>query len=96
VLTTGLTIIYYCLLCRVFNPLLSFSPTTLKDTLVKDVILSPPFLYKALALSLVISIPSDNYSISSTQALRLKEELKGVTISNTDVTITTLGKIYLR
>jgi hypothetical protein len=95
VLTIGLTIVYYRLLCRVFNSLLSFSPTALKATLAKDAILSP-FFHKALALSPAIRIPSDSYGISSTRALQLKKELKGVTISNTNATITTLGKIYLR
>jgi hypothetical protein len=96
VLAIGLTIVYYRLLCRVFNSLLSFSPTALKATLAKDVMLSPPFFYKALALSPAIRIPSDSHGISSTRALQLKEELKGVTISNTDATITALGKICLR
>jgi hypothetical protein len=96
VLATGLTIVYHRLLCRAFNPLLSFSPTALKATLAKDAMLSPPFLHKALALSPAIRIPSDGYGISSTQALQLKEELKGVTISNTDATITASGKICLR
>jgi hypothetical protein len=96
VLAIGLTIVYYRLLCRVFNSLLSFSPTALNTTLAKNVMLSLPFLYKALVLSPAIRIPSNSYSISSTRALQLKEELKGVTISNTDATITALGKIYLR
>jgi hypothetical protein len=66
VLPIGLTIVYYRLLYRVFNFLLSFSSTALKATLTKDVMLSPPFFYKALVLSLAIYIPSNSYSISST------------------------------
>jgi hypothetical protein len=65
ILATGLTVVYYYLLCRAFDPLLSFSPTALKDILAKDLALSPPFLYKALASSPTISIPRDNYRISS-------------------------------
>ena len=66
VLATGLTVVYHRLLCRAFNPLLSFSPTALKATLAKDALLSPPFLHKALASSPAIRIPSDGHSISST------------------------------
>jgi hypothetical protein len=96
VLATGLTVVYHRLLCRAFNPLLSFSPTALKDTLAKDATLSPPFLHKALSSSPAISIPSDSHGVSSTRALQLKEELRGVTISDTDATITASGKICLR
>jgi hypothetical protein len=93
---TGLTVVYHHLLCRAFDPLLSFSPTALKDTLAKDSALSPPFLHKALASSPTISIPRDDHRISSARALQLKEELKGVHISDTDATITRSGKICLR
>jgi hypothetical protein len=96
VFAIGLTIVYYYLLCRAFNLLLSFFPTALKDTLAKDSALSPPFLYKALALSLTISIPRDDYGIGSTRALQLKAELKGVNISNTDAIINGLGNICLK
>jgi hypothetical protein len=96
VIATGLTVVYHRLLCRAFNPLLSFSPTSIKATLAKDAMLSPPFLHKALASSPAIRIPSDGHGISSTRALQLKEELKGVTVSDTDATITASGKICLR
>lgn len=36
VLATGLTAVYHRLLCRAFNPLLSFSPTALRDALTQD------------------------------------------------------------
>ncbi|KAJ6265123.1 hypothetical protein PSV08DRAFT_375477 [Bipolaris maydis] len=94
-LATGLTMIYYRLLCRVFNPLLSFSPTALDENLAKETIPSPPFLHKALTLILVVRILGDGYGISSARALQLREELKGVAISNTDATITASGKIFL-
>jgi len=96
VLTTGLTVVYHRLLCRAFNPLLSFSPTALKDALAKDATPSPIFLHKALRSSPVISIPKDSHGISSTRALQLREELKDVTISDSDATITMSGKIQLR
>ena len=95
-LTIGLIIIYYRLLYRVFNLLLSYFSTTLKDALVKDITLSPKFLYKALRLSLAISIPKDSYRIGSTRALQLREDLPDITISDSDATITKSGKIQLR
>ena len=96
VLTTGLTIVYHRLLCRAFNPLLSFSPTALKDVLAKDATPTPIFLHKALGSSPAISIPKDSHGIGSTRALQLREELKDVTVSDSDATITKLGKIQLR
>jgi hypothetical protein len=95
VLATGLTVVYHRLLCRAFNPLLNFSPTALKDTLAKDSVISPPFLHKALASSPAISIPRDDHGISSTRALQLEEELKGVDMSDADATIAGSGKICL-
>jgi hypothetical protein len=89
----------YCissLALQSIQPFVKFFPTALKATLAKDAMLSPPFLHKALASSPAIRIPSDGHGISSTRALRLKEELKGVTISDTDATITASGKICLR
>ncbi|KAE8834152.1 hypothetical protein HRS9122_08232 [Pyrenophora teres f. teres] len=96
VLATGLTIVYHRLLCRAFNPLLSFSPTALKDALAKDATPSPIFLHKALRSSPAISIPKDGYGIGSARALQLREELKDVIISNSDATITEAGKLQLR
>jgi hypothetical protein len=106
VLTTKLTAVYHRLLCRAFNPLLSFSPTALKDALARDTLakdtpakdaaLSPLFLHKALTSTPVIRIPSDNLGLSSARALQLREELKGVTVSNTDAVITASGKIELQ
>ncbi|EMD66414.1 hypothetical protein COCSADRAFT_169357 [Bipolaris sorokiniana ND90Pr] len=92
---TGLTVVYHRLLCRAFDPLLSFSPTALSEGLAKKAMPSPPFLHKALTSIPVISIPSDDHGISSTRGLQLREELKGVVISDTDATITVSGKIYL-
>jgi hypothetical protein len=88
--------VYHRMLCRAFNPLLSFSPTALKDTLAKDTMPSPPFLHKALTSTPAISLPSDDCGLGSARALRLREELKGVTISDTDAAITASGKIQLR
>jgi hypothetical protein len=95
-LAIGLTIVYHRLLCRAFNPLLNFSPTTLKDTLVKDATPSPPFLHKALTSTPAVRIPSDDHELGSARALRLKEELEGVTVSDTDAVVTASGKIQLR
>ncbi|EUC27554.1 hypothetical protein COCCADRAFT_111376, partial [Bipolaris zeicola 26-R-13] len=95
VFATGLTMIYHRLLCRAFNPLLKFSPTALNENLAKETIPSPPFLHKALTSTPVISIPSDGHGISSARALQLREELKGVVISDTDAIITASGKISL-
>ena len=96
VLATGLTVVYHCLLCRAFNPLLRISPIALKDTLAKASVVSPPFLHEALAASPAISIPRDDHGIGSSLALQLKEEIKGLHISDTDATITRSGKICLR
>jgi hypothetical protein len=106
VLTTKLTAVYHRLLCRAFNPLLSSSPTALKDALARDTLAkdtpakdaapSPPFLHKALTSTPVIRIPSDDLRLSSARALQLREELKGVTVSNTDAVVTASGKIELR
>jgi hypothetical protein len=95
-LATGLTVVYHRLLCRAFNPLLSFSPTALKDALAKDATPSPPFLHKALTSTPAVRIPSDNHGLGSTRALRLREELKGVTVSDTDAVVTALCKIQLK
>jgi hypothetical protein len=92
-LAIGLTVVYHRLLCRAFNPLLSFSPTTLKDALAKDTTLSPLFLHKALTLTPAVRIPSDDYGLGSTRALQLREELNSVTVSNADAVVTALGKI---
>jgi hypothetical protein len=101
VLVTGLTAVYHRLLCRAFNPLLSFSPTALKDalardTLAKDATPSPPFLHEALTSTPVVRIPSDDHGLGSARALQLREELKGVTVSDTDAVVTASGKIELR
>ncbi|CAN9218294.1 unnamed protein product, partial [Alternaria alternata] len=99
VLVTGLTAVYHRLLCRAFNPLLSFSPTALKDALAqdtpaedatpaKDATPSPPFLHEALTSTPVVRIPSDDHGLGSARALQLKEELKGVTVSDTDAVVT--------
>ena len=93
---TGLTVIYHRLLCRAFDPLLSFSPTALSESLAEETMPSPPFLHKALTSIPEIRIPSDDHGISSTRALQLREELKGVAISDTDATITASGKIRLK
>lgn len=95
-LAIELTVVYHYLLCRAFNLLLRVSPIALKDTLGKASVISPPFLHKALVSSPAISIPRDNHGIGSTLALQLKEEIKGVNISDTDATITGSGKICLR
>ena len=107
VLATGLTAVYHRLLCRAFNPLLSFSPTALKDALAqdtpaedatpaKDATPSPPFLHEALTSTPVIRIPRDDLGLGSARALQLREELKGVTVSDTDAVVTASGKIELR
>ena len=107
VLATGLTAVYHRLLCRAFNPLLSFSPTALKDALAqdtpaedatpaKDATPSPPFLHEALTSTPVVRIPSDDLGLGSARALQLREELKGVTVSDTDAVVTASGKIELR
>jgi hypothetical protein len=101
VLATGLTVVYHRLLCRAFNPLLSYFPTALKDALAKDALAknatpSPIFLHKALRSSPAISIPKDSHGIGSTRALQLREELPDVTVSDSDATITKSGKIQLR
>ncbi|CAN9376298.1 unnamed protein product [Alternaria alternata] len=107
VLATGLTAVYHRLLFRAFNPLLSFSPTALKDALTqdtpaedatpaKDATPSPPFLHEALTSTPVVRIPSDDHGLGSARALQLREELKGVTVSDTDAVVTASGKIELR
>jgi hypothetical protein len=101
VLATGLTAVYHRLLCRAFNPLLSFSPTALKDALTQDTPAedatpSPPFLHEALTSTPVVRIPSDDHGLGSARALQLREELKGVTVSDTDAVVTASGKIELR
>jgi hypothetical protein len=111
VLATGLTAVYHRLLCRAFNPLLSFSPTALKDALARDTLArdtlakdtpakdatpSPPFLYEALMSTPVVRIPSDDHGLGSARALQLREELKGVIVSDTDAVVTASGKIELR
>jgi hypothetical protein len=107
VLATGLTAVYHRLLCRAFNPLLSFSPTALKDALAqdtpaedatpaKDATPSPLFLHEALTSTPVVRIPSDDLGLGSARALQLREELKGVTVSDTDAVVTASGKIELR
>ncbi|CAN9245446.1 unnamed protein product [Alternaria alternata] len=93
VLATGLTAVYHRLLCRAFNPLLSFSPTALKDALAQDTPAedatpSPPFLHEALTSTPVVRIPSDDHGLGSARALQLREELKGVTVSATDAVVT--------
>ncbi|CAN9211509.1 unnamed protein product [Alternaria alternata] len=98
VLATGLTAVYHRLLCRAFNPLLSFSPTALKDALARDTLAkdtpaedatpSPPFLHEALTSTPVVRIPSDDHGLGSARALQLREELKGVTVSDTDAVVT--------
>ncbi|EMD65816.1 hypothetical protein COCSADRAFT_87177 [Bipolaris sorokiniana ND90Pr] len=93
---TGLTVIYHRLLCRAFNPLISFSPTALNESLAEEAIPPPPFLHKALTSIPVIRIPKDDHGISSARALQLREELKGVAISDTDAIITASGKIRLK
>jgi hypothetical protein len=111
VLATGLTAVYHRLLCRAFNPLLSFSPTALKDALARDTLAkdtpakdtpaedatpSPLFLHEALTSTPVVRIPSDDHGLGSARALQLREELKGVTVSDTDAVVTASGKIELR
>jgi hypothetical protein len=101
VLATGLTAMYHRLLCRAFNPLLSFSSTALKDALAqdtpaKDATPFPPFLHEALTSTPVVRIPSDDLGLGSARALQLREELKGVTVSDTDAVVTASGKIELR
>lgn len=111
VLATGLTAVYHSLLCRAFNPLLSFSPTALKDALARDTLAkdtpakdtpaedatpSPLFLHEALTSTPVVRIPSDDLGLGSARALQLREELKGVTVSDTDAVVTASGKIELR
>jgi hypothetical protein len=101
VLATGLTAVYHRLLCRAFNPLLSFSPTALKDALAqatpgKDATPSSPFLHEALTSTPVVRIPSDDHGLGSARALQLREELKRVTVSDTDAVVTASGKIELR
>jgi hypothetical protein len=111
VLATGLTAVYHRLLCRAFNPLLSFSPTALKDALARDMSAkdtpakdtsaedatpSPLFLHEALTSTPVVRIPSDDHGLGSARALQLKEEPTGVTVSDTDAVVTASGKIELR
>jgi hypothetical protein len=111
VLATGLTAVYHRLLCRAFNPLLSFSPTALKDALARDTLAkdtpakdtpaedatpSPLFLHEALTSTPMVRIPSDDHGLGSARALQLKEELKGATVSDTDAVVTASGKIELR
>ena len=106
VLATGLTAVYHRLLFRAFNPLLSFSPTALKDALARDTLAKdtpakdatppPPFLHEALTSTPVVRIPSDDHGLGSARALQLREELKGVTVSDTDAVVTASGKIELR
>lgn len=111
VLATGLTAVYHRLLCRAFNPLLSFSPTALKDALARDTLAedtpakdtpaedatpSPLFLHEALTSTPVVRIPSDDHGLGSARALQLREELKRVTVSDTDAVVTASGKIELR
>jgi hypothetical protein len=95
-LATGLTIVYHRLLCKAFNPLLSFFPTALKDALAKDATSTPIFIHKAFKSTPAIRIPKDDHGIGSTRALQLREELPSVTVSDLDATITESGKIQLR
>ncbi|KAJ6280863.1 hypothetical protein J3E71DRAFT_178613 [Bipolaris maydis] len=95
-ITTGLTAVYHHLLRRAFDPLLTFSPTALEFPLAEDALSPAPFLHKALTSAPIIRIPSDDCGISSTRVSQLREELKDVTITNTDATITKSGKMRLR
>ncbi|KAJ6201955.1 hypothetical protein J3E72DRAFT_182161 [Bipolaris maydis] len=94
-LATGLTMVYHRLLCKAFNPLLTFSPTALNKNLANKAMPSPLFLHKALTSVPVIRIPSDDHGISTARALQLRDELKSVTISDTDAVMTESGKVYL-
>ncbi|KAL6153207.1 hypothetical protein ACJQWK_11673 [Exserohilum turcicum] len=94
--TTGLIVVYHRLLRRAFDPLLTFFPTALEIPSAEDTAPSVPFLHKALTSAPIIRIPSDNCGISSTRVSQLREELKDVTITDTDATITKSGKMCLR
>ncbi|KAJ6199988.1 hypothetical protein J3E72DRAFT_393450 [Bipolaris maydis] len=94
--TTELIVVYHRLLRRAFDPLLTFFPTALEIPSAEDTAPSVPFLHKALTSAPIIRIPSDNCGISSTQVSQLREELKDVTITDTDATITKSGKMCLR
>jgi len=96
ILATGLTVIYHHLLCKAFNPLLSFSTIALRNTLVKDATPITPFLHTALTLTPAVRIPSDDRGLGSARALQLREELKDVIVSNTDAVVTASGKVHLR
>ncbi|CAN9210718.1 unnamed protein product [Alternaria alternata] len=58
-----------------------------RDTPAKDATPSPPFLHEALTSTPVVRIPSDDHGLGSARALQLREELKGVTVSDTDAVV---------
>jgi hypothetical protein len=92
---TALTAVYYRLLYRAFNRLLYFTPTSAGSELVKSPSSCSFFYYKALRLSIVISLLSDEQGISSTEACQIRQELLGIAVLENRATICLSGKIRL-
>jgi hypothetical protein len=92
---TALTAVYYRLLYRAFNRLLYFTPTSAGSELVKSPSSCSFFHYKALRLSVVISLLSDEQGISSTEACQIRQELLGIAVLENRATICLSGKIRL-
>ncbi|KAF2818091.1 DUF221-domain-containing protein [Ophiobolus disseminans] len=95
-LAAVLTAVYHYLLCKAFNPLLTFSPTALKDTLIVDPTPQSFLHHTALDSSSAIRLPHEDGGISSKEVREIREELRGVAVSDEDATLNESGNIRLR
>jgi hypothetical protein len=94
-LTIPLTAVYHHLVCKAFNPLLIFSPTSIGDRLSSRSAKPFSFEHKALVSDSVIRIPKDDLGIGSNEAAQLREALRSTPVLEDDATITSSGKITL-
>lgn len=93
--TIPLTVVYHHLVCKAFNPLLTFSPTSIGDRLSSRSAKPFSFEHKALASASAIRIPKDDLGIGSNEAAQLREALRSTPVLEDDATITSSGKITL-
>jgi hypothetical protein len=90
----ALTTVYHHLLCKAFNPLLFYTPTSLQLPAIHPA--EATFEHQALTSVPTLRLPEDDSGVSSNETNKLRTDVREIIVSNRQATISTSGHIQLR
>jgi len=90
-LVVPLTAVYHHVLCKAFNPLLEFSPTSLQLSELQKTEKMAHFRHKALQQSSVVRLPRDKFGISHTEIEKSMKKYPDIFTHDFDASIDSDG-----